>query len=432
MEKRDSFGSKIGAILVAAGSAIGLGSIWRFPYMTGENGGGAFLLIYLLCVLVVGIPVMLAEFTIGTYTRKSPVKAYNQFSPRWKWLGYNSVIVSLLISGFYYIVAGWSLEYFVSSANGTLYQVENFHQHFSTFVGSWREVLYTITFIVMTHAIVVMGVQKGLERISKIVMPVLLIMLVVLVFHSATLVGAVEGYKFLFYPDFDKAFSIQTIVSAIGQAFFSLSIGLGCMIAYSSYFKEGTNLSKTAFSVSLMTFFIAVLCGMVIFPAVFSVEGLEPTAGPTLLFETMPFIFAGMPAAELWSALFFLLVVLAALTSTISFHEVLTQYLQENHNVARKHAARITTLATIALSIVCLKWSWFFNTFDMVTADVLMPLGGLLTAVFAGWVLDRKILKSQMTNNGTLRARLLPLLVFTLKWAAPILLSVVFVWNLVF
>ena len=432
MEKRDSFGSKIGAILVAAGSAIGLGSIWRFPYMTGENGGGAFLLIYLLCVLVVGIPVMLAEFTIGTYTRKSPVKAYNQLSPRWKWLGYNSVIVSLLISGFYYIVAGWSLEYFVSSANGSLYQVKNFHQHFSTFVGSWREVLYTITFIVMTHAIVVMGVQKGLERISKIVMPVLLVMLVVLVFHSATLVGASEGYKFLFYPDFDKAFSIQTIVSAIGQAFFSLSIGLGCMIAYSSYFKEGTNLSKTAFSVSLMTFFIAVLCGMVIFPAVFSVEGLEPTAGPTLLFETMPFIFAGMPAAELWSALFFLLVVLAALTSTISFHEVLTQYLQENHNVARKHAARITTLATIALSIVCLKWSWFFNTFDMVTADVLMPLGGLLTAVFAGWVLDRKILKSQMTNNGTLRARLLPLLVFTLKWAAPILLSVVFVWNLVF
>ena len=432
MEKRDSFGSKIGAILVAAGSAIGLGSIWRFPYMTGENGGGAFLLINLLCVLVVGIPVMLAEFTIGTYTRKSPVKAYNQLSPRWKWLGYNSVIVSLLISGFYYIVAGWSLEYFVSSANGTLYQVENFHQHFSTFVGSWREVLYTITFIVMTHAIVVMGVQKGLERISKIVMPVLLIMLVVLVFHSATLVGAVEGYKFLFYPDFEKAFSIQTIVSAIGQAFFSLSIGLGCMIAYSSYFKEGTNLSKTSFSVSLMTFFIAVLCGMVIFPAVFSVEGLEPTAGPTLLFETMPFIFAGMPAAELWSATFFLLVVLAALTSTISFHEVLTQYLQENHNVARKHAARITTLATIALSIVCLKWSWFFNAFDMVTADVLMPLGGLLTAVFAGWVLDRKILKSQMTNNGTLRARLLPLLVFTLKWAAPILLSVVFVWNLVF
>lgn len=432
MEKRDSFGSKIGAILVAAGSAIGLGSIWRFPYMTGENGGGGFLLIYLLSVLIVGIPVMLAEFSIGTYTRKSPVKAYNQLSPRWKWLGYNSVIVSLLISGFYYIVAGWSLEYFVSSANGVLYQVADFHQHFAAFTNSWREPLYTVIFIIMTHTIVVMGVQKGLERISKIVMPVLLIMLVLLVIHSATMSGAVEGYKFLFYPDFKKAFSVQTIVSAIGQAFFSLSIGLGCMIAYSSYFKEGTNLTKTSFSVSLMTFFVAILSGMVIFPAVFSVEGLEPTAGPTLLFETMPFIFAEMPASELWSALFFLLVVLAALTSTISFHEVLTQYLQENHNVGRKNAARITTAATIALSIVCLKWSWFFDSFDVVTADVLMPMGGLLTSIFAGWVLDRKILHSQMSNNGTLRARVFPLLVFALKWAAPILLSIVFVWNLLF
>lgn len=432
MAKRDSFGSKIGAILVAAGSAIGLGSIWRFPYMTGENGGGGFLLIYLLSVLIVGIPVMLAEFSIGTYTRNSPVKAYNQLSPRWKWLGYNSVIVSLLISGFYYIVAGWSLEYFISSANGALYQVADFHQHFAAFTNSWREPLYTVIFIIMTHTIVVMGVQKGLERISKIVMPVLLIMLVLLVIHSATMSGAAAGYKFLFYPDFEKAFSVQTIVSAIGQAFFSLSIGLGCMIAYSSYFKEGTNLTKTSFSVSLMTFFVAILSGMVIFPAVFSVEGLEPTAGPTLLFETMPFIFAEMPASELWSALFFLLVVLAALTSTISFHEVLTQYLQENHNVGRKNAARITTAATIALSIVCLKWSWFFDAFDVVTADVLMPMGGLLTSIFAGWVLDRKILHSQMSNNGTLRARVFPLLVFALKWAAPILLSIVFVWNLLF
>ena len=432
MSKRASFGSKIGAILVAAGSAIGLGSIWRFPYMTGENGGGAFLLVYLLCVLVVGIPVMLAEFSIGTFTRKSPVKAYNQLSPRWKWLGYNSVIVSLLISGFYYIVAGWSLEYFISSADGVLYSVGDFAQHFAAFTTSWRQPFYTVLFIVMTHAIVVMGVQGGLERISKIVMPILLVMLIVLVLHSASMSGAAEGYRFLFQPDFSKAFSVKTIVSAIGQAFFSLSIGLGCMIAYSSYFKEGTNLTKTAFSVSLMTFLVAMLSGMVIFPAVFSVEGLEPTAGPTLLFETMPFIFAEMPAAGLWSSIFFLLVVLAALTSTISFHEVLTQYLQENHNISRRHAARFTTLATILLSVVCLKWSWFFDMFDAVTADVLMPIGGLLTSIFAGWVFERKAFQGEMSNQGTLRARLFPLLVFTLKWVAPILLSIVFVWNLVF
>lgn len=432
MKKRDSFGSKIGAVLVAAGSAIGLGSIWRFPYMTGENGGGAFLIVYLLSVLIVGIPVMLAEFAIGAHTRKSPVKAYNQLAPRWKWLGYNSVLVSLLISGFYYIVAGWSLEYFVSSINGSLYSAADFHQHFAAFTASWRQPLYTFIFILLTHAIVVMGVQKGLERISKIVMPVLLLMLIVLVVHSATMSGAAEGYRFLFQPDFSKAFSIKTIVSAIGQAFFSLSIGLGCMIAYSSYFKEGTNLTKTSVSVSLMTFFVALLSGLVIFPAVFSVEGLEPTAGPTLLFETLPFIFNEMAATQMWSALFFLLVILAALTSTISFHEVLTQYLQENHDVPRNRAALLTTLATVALSIVCLRWGWFFDAFDTITADVLMPVGGLLTSIFAGWVLDRKAFYNEMSNHGTLRARLFPLLVFILKWVAPILLSIVFVWNLVF
>ncbi|MBQ8853001.1 MAG: sodium-dependent transporter [Alistipes sp.] len=432
MSKRASFGSKIGAVLVAAGSAIGLGSIWRFPYMTGENGGGAFLLVYLLSVLIVGIPVMLAEFAIGTHTRKSPVKAYNSLSPRWTWLGYNSVIVSLLISGFYYIVAGWSLEYFVSSVDGSLYNATDFHSHFAAFTTSWREPFYTVLFVVITHAIVAMGVQKGLERISKIVMPVLLLMLVVLVVHSATMSGAAEGYRFLFTPDFEKAFSVRNIVSAVGQAFFSLSIGLGCMIAYSSYFKEGTNLTRTSISVSLMTFLVAMLSGMVIFPAVFSVEGLEPTAGPTLLFETLPFIFAEMPAPEMWSAIFFLLVALAALTSTISFHEVLTQYLQENHNVPRKHAARITTLATILLSVLCLKWEWFFGAFDAITADVLMPVGGLLTAVFAGWVFDRKIFREEISNHDTLPAKMFPLLIFTLKWVAPILLSIVFVWNLIF
>lgn len=432
MSKRDSFGSKIGAILVAAGSAIGLGSIWRFPYMVGENGGGAFLLVYILSVFIVGIPVMLAEFGIGTFTRKSPVKAYNQLSPRWTWLGYNSIIVSLLISGFYYIVAGWSLEYFVSSVDGSLYSAADFHQNFVQFTDSWREPFYTLLFILMTHFIVVMGVQQGLERISNIVMPILFVMLIALVVHSAMMPGAAEGYTFLFKPDFEKAFSVKTVVSAIGQSFFSLSIGLGCMIAYSSYFKEGTNLTKTSLSVSIMTFLVAVLSGMVIFPAVFSVEGLEPTAGPTLLFETMPFIFADMPAPELWSAIFFMLVILAALTSTISFHEVLTQYLQENHNIKRVNAARITTLATILLSAVCLRWGWFFNAFDSITADVLMPIGGLLTAVFAGWVFDRKVFLGEISNHGQFKAKLFPLLIFMLKWVAPILLSVVFVWNLVF
>lgn len=432
MGKRDSFGSKVGAILVAAGSAIGLGSIWRFPYMTGENGGGAFLLVYLLSVLVVGIPVMLAEFAIGTHTRKSPVKAYEQLSKHWKWLGYNSVIVSLLISGFYYIVAGWSLDYFVGSVTGSLYQVGDFNQYFTAFTSSWREPFYTMLFLALTHIVVAMGVQNGLERISKIIMPVLLVMLVVLVVHSATMVGAGEGYTFFFRPDFSKAFTVKTVVSAIGQAFFSLSIGLGCMIAYSSYFKRGTNLTSTAVSVGGMTLMVAVLSGMVIFPAVFSVEGLEPTQGPTLIFETLPFIFAEMPMPQFWSALFFLLISMAALTSTISFHEVLTQYLQENHNVERRWAARIVSLVTVLFSALCLWSGRLFDAFDLITADWLMPLGGLLTAIFAGWVFSRKVFKDEISNQGTLRARLFPLLVVLLKWVCPILLTMVFIYNLVF
>lgn len=429
-EKRDSFGSKIGAILVAAGSAVGLGSIWRFPYIAGENGGGAFILICLLCMVCVGVPVMLAEFAIGTYTRKSPVKAYEQLSPRWKWLGYNSVIVSTLISGFYYIVAGWALYYFVASLDGGLYSSSDMHATFEAFRASWREPLYTYIFILLTHIIVDMGVQKGLERTSKVMMPALVVMLVVMAVRSAMMSGAAEGYEFLFKPDFSKAFTFDTIICAIGQAFFSLSIGLGCMIAYSSYFKRGTNLTSTAFSVTMMTFLVAILSGMVIFPAVFSVEGLEPTAGPTLIFETLPFVFRDMPLPQLWSTIFFLLISMAAITSTISFHEVLTQYLQENHAMERRRAALVVSLGSAVAATLCLYVPVLFDGFDMATADYLMPIGGLFTAIFAGWVFDRKVFRAQISNDGTLRARMFGVLVFALRWLCPILIAAAFIYNL--
>ena len=425
---RESFNSKIGAIFVAAGSAIGLGSIWRFPYIAGENGGGAFILVYIISILVVGIPVMLAEFTVGTYTRKNPVKAYTQLSPRWRWLGYNSVLVSSLISGFYYIVAGWSLAYFVASLDGSLYaEGVDLHQFFENFTLSWHEVLYMVLFILMTHVIVAMGVQSGLERISKIVMPVLLVILFLMVGRSAMMSGSYEGYKFLFKPDWDKVLSVDTLISGIGQAFFSLSIGLGCMIAYSSYFKEGTRLVNTATMVSGMTFMVAVLSGMVIFPAVFSVEGLEPTAGPTLIFETLPFVFRDMPMPQLWSAIFFLLIALAALTSTISFHEVMTQFLQENYGIKRQMAALSVSLWSLALSFVCLYLPVMFDLFDKVSADVLMPMGGLCTAIFAGWVLDKKIFYRQLAT----KPWLCNLIYLLLRWVCPILLLTAFVYNLI-
>ena len=428
----DSFGSKIGAVLVAAGSAIGLGSIWRFPYIAGENGGGAFVLLYLICVLLLGIPVMLSEFAIGTYTRKGPVKSYAQFSKWWKPLGYNSIIVSTLISGYYYIVAGWSLYYFVASIDGTLYSGEEFSSIFTNFTTSWRQPLYTMFFILATHMVVARGVRKGLEHTAEWVMPVLFVMMLVMTLRAATMPGAREGYEFFFKPDFAKILRVDTVVSAIGQAFFSLSIGLGSLITCSSYFKKDTNLSTTAWSSSLLTFLVAILSGMIIFPAVFSVKGLEPTQGPTLIFETLPFVFKDMSMPQLWSAIFFLLIALAALTSTITFHEVITEFFQENHNFSRRKSAIVSTLIAVAASILCLWSGTFFNLFDKVTADVLMPLGGMLTCIFAGWRLDRTTFHRQISNDGALRAPLFGVLVFLLKWVAPLLIAITFIYNLAF
>ena len=430
-QDNDSFGSKIGAVLVAAGSAIGLGSIWRFPYIAGENGGGAFVLLYFICVLILGIPVMLAEFSVGTHTRKGPVSAYAQLSKWWKPLGYNSIIVSILISGFYYIVAGWALYYFVASLDGTLYSGVEFHSIFENFRTSWREPIYTMLFILATHIVVARGVRKGLERTAELVMPILFVMLLVMAVRSAMMPGMAEGYEFFFKPDFRKAFTVKTIVSAIGQAFFSLSIGLGCLITFSSYFKKGTNLSTTAWSSSMLTFLVGVLAGMIIFPAVFSVKGLEPTQGPTLLFETLPFVFKGMSMPQLWSALFFLLIALAALTSTITFHEVITQYFQDYAHLSRRVGATMASGISVIVSIICLKWQEMFDLFDSISANVLMPIGGLLTAVFAGWVFSRSAFRNEISNGGTLRAPLFGVLRFLLRWISPLLIGGTLLYNII-
>ena len=430
VKHREAFGSRIGAVLVAAGSAIGLGSIWRFPYVAGENGGGGFIFMYLLSTFVLGIPVILAEFAIGTHARRGAVEAYSMLSKRWTWLGYNSVVVSLLISGFYYIVAGWSLHYLTASLDGSLYSSGEFHLMFEQFRSSWREPFYAVLFVALTFAVVTMGVRNGLERTSKIMMPALLLMLVVLAVRAALMPGAMQGYSFLFTPDFSKAFTVGSIIAAIGQAFFSLSIGLGCMIAYASYFKPGTNLTSTAVSVSMMTLAVALLSGMVIFPAVFSVAGLQPAAGPTLIFETLPFVFETMPMPWLWSSIFFMLLAMAALTSTISFHEVLTQYLQERHGVPRLRAAVFTSLASVLLAFVCMRWPVMFDAFDTISADWLMPLGGMFTVVFAGWCFDRQTFRNQLSGDGARRARLFPLLIFLLRYVCPLLLGAAFAYNL--
>ena len=431
-QPRASFGGKLSAILVAAGSAIGLGALWRFPYIAGKHGGAAFLLVFLLSILVVGIPAMLAEFAVGRTTRKNAVGAFRSLSKRWSWLGYSGILGALLISGYYYLIAGWSLEYFVNSMSGTLYSSSaSFKEQFDTFQGSWRPLVYGVVFILMTHFIVSRGVEKGIEKASKIMMPMLFVILIVMAVRVAFMPGAAEGYRFFLSCDFAEAFKPETIMVAIGQAFFSLSVGMGCMVTYASYFKDDNNLMTTSMNVSLLTLFVSVLAGLVIFPAVFS-AGLEPTEGPSLVFVTLPEIFNGMPFASLWSLIFFLLVVLASLTSTISFHEVLTAYFAEEFKVTRKTGAAITTIISIVLSAITFGELFgvdYFGIFDYVTANALMPLGAMFTCVMVMWFMKKDFMKNELTNYGMLKSRTAPFIMFMLRYITPLLIFYIFLKN---
>ena len=431
-QPRASFGGKLSVILVAAGSAIGLGALWRFPYIAGKHGGAAFLLVFLLSIFVVGIPAMLAEFAVGRCTKKNAVGAFRTLSKRWSWLGYSGVLGALLISGYYYIIAGWSLEYFVNSLTGGIFGSPlTFKEQFDVFQGSWKPLLCAIIFILMTHFIVSRGVEKGIEKAAKFMMPLLLIILVIMAVRVAFMPGASEGYRFFLSCDFAEAFKAETIMMAIGQAFFSLSVGMGCMVTYASYFKQDNNMVSTAFNVSVLTLLVSVLAGLVIFPAVFS-AGLQPTEGPALVFVTLPEIFKGMPLASVWSAIFFLLVILASLTSTISFHEVLTAYFAEEFSLTRKKAAMLTTVISIVLSAVTFFSLFgidFFNIFDYITANVLMPLGAMFTCIMVMWFMKKDFMKSELTNNGTCNRRLTPVILFMLRYITPVLILYIFIKN---
>lgn len=440
-ETRASFGGRLVAILAAAGSAIGLGSIWRFPYVAGENGGAAFLLVYLLAIFVVGIPVMVAEFAVGRATKKNAVGGYRQLAKGWRWLGYSGIIAALFISGYYYIIAGWSLEYFVNSFGSLYTEGVDFRTQFGIFQTSWRPLLYMVIFVVLTHIIIVRGVQDGIEKASKVMMPMLFVILIFMAIWVAFMPGAGAGYEFFLKPDFAKAFSADTIFSAVGQAFFSLSVGMGCMVTYASYFDKKTNLVGTSFSVSLLTLVVAILAGLVIFPAVFS-AGIAPSEGTSLVFVSLPEVFKGMPLPSLFSAIFFLLLALAALTSTISFHEVLTAYISEEFGMSRKWATTITSTLSVVLCVVAMYTTFdmsipgyngtmMSDLFDFITASVILPLGGLFTCLFVGWRMKPDFLRGELTNQGTIKSRLYHVLLFLMRYVSPLLIGYIFVSNFV-
>lgn len=440
---RATLGGKLSAVLVAAGSSVGLGNIWRFPYVAGDNGGGAFLVIYILCVLLLGLPIMVTEFSVGRASHRNAVGAYRALDPKWSFLGYNGVVAAFLILGFYFVVSGWTAEYMVHSVTGSLARyttADEYKSVFENFIQNpWRPVLYTALFVLATHFVIAMGVQKGIERSAKVLMPLLFVILIALSIHSLLMPGGEEGLRFLFRPDFSKV-TPSTVLTALGQAFFSLSIGLGCLVTYASYFKNDTNITHTALQVAFIDTLVAVLAGLVIFPAVFSV-GIEPTAGPSLVFVTLPAIFNTLPLSMVWSTIFFLLLVIAALTSTISLHEVLTVYVQEEWHLSRRAAAWIVTGACIVLgaaaSLSLGAWQWlqlggksFFDLLDFVTANIMLPAGGFFICIFTGWVLDRRFMPAELTNHGALRLHLWPLLGMLLRWVCPVVILLIFLDNL--
>ena len=442
-ESRATLGGKLSAVLVAAGSSVGLGNIWRFPYVAGDNGGGAFLIIYILCVLLLGLPLMIAEFSVGRASHLNAVGAYRKLNRRWSFLGYNGVLAAFLILGFYFVVSGWTAEYMVHSATGEIARystAEEYKNLFETFISNpWRPVLYTCLFVLATHFVIALGVQKGIERSAKILMPLLFVILIILSVHSLLMPGGEAGLKFLFAPDFSKV-TPTTVLVALGQAFFSLSIGIGTMVTYASYFKADTNLRHTALSVTLLDSLVAILAGVVIFPAVFSV-GIAPESGPSLVFITLPGIFNTMPLSMVWSSIFFLLLVVAALTSTISLHEVPTVYFSEECHLSRRAAAWTTTLSTAVLAALAslslgalggypIFGKNLFDGLDFLTANILLPLGGLATSLFVGWHLDKRVIRREMTNDGSLRFRIFGLFLFLLRYVCPAVLCLIFLDNL--
>lgn len=436
---RAIFATRFGAIATTVGSAVGLGNIWRFPYEAGVHGGGAFLICYVLFIFLLGVPVLCAEFFMGRATRSNVFGAYHKLSNGngWKFTGYIGIIASLLILSFYSVVAGWTVEYCISSVAGSLdFSNSNVgHNQFTTLTTGWRPVVWTVIFLFCNFFILIAGVTKGIERASNILMPLLFLLLIAFCINSFTLPGLKDGIEFLFKPDFSKI-DASVLLGAMGQAFFSLSLGLGCMMTYASYFSKETKLGRTAVTIASLDFLVAVLAGVIIFPAVFSF-GVSPQAGPTLVFEVLPYIFSQLPAGALWSTLFFLLLFLASLTSTVSMSEISITYFCEEKKMTRNKATIISSLIALVGGLLCalsfgplsdftICGLTIFNLFDYLSSNVCLPLGGMICSYFVGWRVKKNLLEKEFTNNGTTRFRMLNVLVFFLRYVCPIAIFLIF------
>ncbi|HNQ68568.1 MAG TPA: sodium-dependent transporter [Bacteroidales bacterium] len=437
--QKDGFSSKFGVIAAAAGSAVGLGNIWRFPYITGENGGGAFLILYVFFVIVIGVPVMMSEFVIGRRSESNALGSFRKLAPGTPWwlIGLMGIIAAFVILSFYSTVSGWTLEYVFQSINQgfTGKSMNQLNIDFVTFTsGSFRPLLWQMIFMLLTAAVVMCGVQKGIEKATKILMPMLLVLIIAVCIRSVTLTGASEGLRFLFEPHFEKL-TFKAVLMALGQAAFSLSIGMGALITYGSYIKKDTPLLSTSIQVASADTILAILSGIMIFPALFAL-GVGNTGGPGLVFVTLPAIFQSMPGGSIFAIVFFLLISVAALTSTISVLEVVVAYLKQEFNMSRLKATILGTVSISILGVFCtlsfgpLKHVTIFGktVFDLMnylSANVFLTFGALFIVIFTGWKLGKSSFVDELNQSGKINPIVTNVIVFIIKFIAPLAIAAI-------
>lgn len=450
--ERENFGSKIGAVLAAAGSAVGLGNVWRFPIETGQNGGAAFIIIYVICILLLGLPIMISEFLVGRYTHANTAGAFRIVSngSPWKWVGRMGIFTGWFILCYYVVVGAWTMHYTFLSVTNAFHEVpaKEYGDIFDNFVAHpWLPTVWLFVFIGVIHYVITRGVQSGIEKSAKLMMPTLFLITIFLAVCSVSLPGASKGLEFLLKPDWSKVDS-TTVLDAMGQAFYSLSLAMGCLCTYASYFDKKTPLAKSAVNVSIIDTLIAIMAGFIIFPSVFNI-GVDPNemgVGAGLTFVSLPNVFQqalgnGSFLAVVFSSLFYFLLFVAALTSAISLHEVATAYVTEEFDMTRKKGATLVTATVLVLGTICslsfgplsgvtLFDRNIFSLFDDFSGRFLLPLGGMLISIFAGWVLDRKLYRDELSNQGDLKTPYFKMLVFSLRFIAPLAIGLVFLDQL--
>ena len=446
--KRDSFGSRFGALVAMAGSAVGLGNLWRFPYLVGENGGAAFIIVYVILSFAICLPIFVSEFVIGRRSQKNAYSAFRDLSggSAWRWVGLFTIIVPLIVLSYYSVIGGWSIEYLLKSLTFSFTGGESqsaLSTMFSDFVSSaWGPLLVHTGFLLVTTLIVMVGIKDGIEKFSKVMMPMLFFIVIGIAIYSMTLPGAKAGLDYLFNPDFSKI-NGKAIAAALGQAFFSLSLGFGTIMTYASYVDKKENPLFQSVATASSDLLFALVAGMAIMPAVFAF-GISPQTGPGLVFETLPYVFGQMPAGGFIAILFFLALLVAAVTSSISMLEVAVAYLVEEKKISRIWACvilfaicwvvgAVCSLSFGPLSYIKIDGGNIFDFFDNLSSNILMTLGSLLTVLFVGWRLKKTDVYDEFTNGGTLstNARIFGVLWFLIRYICPLAIILIFVSGLI-